>query len=163
MTYHGGSRDGVGGGSRSNPCGEHANTWGEDVEDGTEVGEAGTSIILVNGADGNDCWLGGWGDVGSVLVLVTGSDDGGDTSSDSGLDGVVAGSGVRSSKRHGDDRLGSSVGDSPLNTRDNTRAGSLSAGVENLDCDEGCLLSNTVGGTSDGTGTVSTVSVTISV
>jgi hypothetical protein len=51
----------------------------------------------------------------------------------------------------------------PLDTRDNTRVGARSAGIENLDTDNLDGLRDTVGASTDGSGAVSTVSVLISV
>lgn len=165
---HGGTGDGVGGRVGSDPGREDTDTWSKDIDRGAEVGEGGAGIVDIGGTDGDGVWCGGWGDIGGVLVLVTGGDDDSDTGGDDGLDGVVGGGRVASSEGHGEDGLlgeteGLGVGGNPLDARDDTRVGAGSISTEDLDGNESGLLGDTVGRASDGTGTVSSVSVLIGV
>lgn len=165
---HRGTRNSLGSRGGSNPCREDRNTWSKDIKNSTEVGEGGAGIVDVGGTDGDGIWSRSWGDVGGVLVLVSGSDDDGDASGDGGLDGGVEGGGEASSERHGEDGLGGEteglgVGADPLDTGDHTGVGSRSSGIEDLDGDESGLLGDSVGRASDGAGAVGAVSVLIGV
>lgn len=88
---HRGTGDSVGSSVRSDPSREDGNTWSKDIKNSAEVGEGGAGIVDVGGADSDGVWSGSWRDVGGVLVLVSGSDDDGDSSGDGGLDGGVEG------------------------------------------------------------------------
>lgn len=164
---HGSTRDGVGGAVAANPGGLDVGARGEDIDNGAVVGERGPGISVGGGADSDGGRSRGRRVVGSVGVVVTGSDGEGETSSDSGSNSVVDGSRVATTEGHvGNSLLGDalalSIGSSPLNTRDNTGVGSRAGLVEDLDTNDVGLLSNTVDGTSSGTGTVGAVTVQLS-
>src|SRR5690606_6950683 len=57
---------------------------------------------------------------------------------------------------------GLGIGDDPVDTSDDTGVGAGAGGGEDLHTDEACLLGNTVGGATDGTSNVSTVTVAVS-
>lgn len=159
---HGGTRERSGGGVRGVVSGEDGGARGEDVEGRTVVGVRGTGISGGGGTDGDGVGGRGGGVVGGVGVGVTGGDNEGDTGGDGGGDGVVQGGGVRTTERHvGNSLLAGGVGGNPVDTLNDTGGGTGTRVVEDLDGDESGLLGDTVGGTTDGTGNVGTVTVTV--
>lgn len=161
---HGGSGDGVNGGGAADPCRLHVNTGGEDIEGGTEVGELGAVVGVVGGTNGDGVLGRGGGVLRGIGVVVTGSDDDGDTGGDGGFDSRVEGSGERATERHGEDGLAiTTVLADKFDAANDAGVGAGSLTIEDLDSDKLGLAGNTVGGATDGTGTVSAVSVLISI
>lgn len=106
---HGSSGDGVGSAVTADPGRLDQDTRSEDVEGGTEVGEAGAGISAAGGADDESGGFGGGGVVVGVGVVVTGCDDGEDSGGDGLGDGVVGCGAAGSTERHGDDGAGDTV------------------------------------------------------
>lgn len=106
---HGSSGDGVGSAVTADPGRLDQDTRSEDVEGGTEVGEAGAGISAAGGADGESGGFGGGGEVVGVGVVVAGCDDGEDSGGDGLGDGVVGCGAADSTERHGDDGAGDTV------------------------------------------------------
>ena len=159
---HRGTGEGGSGGVTSVVGGEDGRTRGEHIEGGAVVGVRGAGISGGGSTDSDSVGSRGGGVVGGVGVVVTGSDDKGNTSGDGGLDGGVQGSGVGAAEGEvGNRLLAGTVGGNPLHTGDNTGGGAGTAVVEDLDTDEGGLLGHTVGGASDGTGDVGAVAVAV--
>lgn len=90
---HRSTRDGIAGAVASNPGRSDARAWGEDVKGSAEVAVGGTGAGGGDGTDSKSRGSGGWGEVGSVGIVVTGGNDEGHT----GTDGIVHGS-VESSR-----------------------------------------------------------------
>lgn len=91
---HGGTRDGVGSGGGANPGREDAGAWGKDVEDSTVVGVGGTGTVGGDGTNGDGIRSRCRRVVGSVGIVVTGSDDAEDTLAVGRGNGGVEGSRV---------------------------------------------------------------------
>ena len=135
---HGGSGDGVGGGLAADPCGLHVNTWGKDIKDSAVVGETSAVVRYISGTDGDGVWCRGGRVVGGISIVVTGSDDDGDTGGDGRGDSRVDSSGVRATERHGEDSLATlarGVSADELDTADDAGVGSGSIAIEDLDSD----------------------------
>lgn len=165
---HGGTGDGVGGGSAANPRGKDAGARSEDIDDSTVVGVAGTGIGRGSGTNCADGGLGGRRGEGSVGVVVTGSNG----KEDSGRD-HVGGSGVHgrrsaTTETHVGNRAvgaasGARVGGDEVHAGNDTRSGAGTRGAENLDGVDVGLLGDTVGGSANGTSDVSSVTVAVRV
>lgn len=160
---HGGTGDASRRSVGADPSAEGSNTWGKDIKIAAEVGETGSGIVLINGADGDGSALRCGREVGGVLVAVTGCDNYSDTGVVGTTSGGVGSRGEASTQRHGDDGAGRGVLGDPVDTGDDTRVASTAAGAEDLYGDNTCGLGNTVGATSNGTGTVSSVAITVGI
>lgn len=98
---HGSSADGVGSGGGADPGGQNVDTGAEDINTGTVVGERSSAPARVDGSNGQ-----GVGSVGrrlardgervAIVITVTGSDNGEDTSVVSSVDGSGPGGRRRS-------------------------------------------------------------------
>lgn len=174
---HGGARDGVDGVLRSDPGGKDVKSWSKDVVALSVVGEVGALIRKSGGTDSYSVGSGSWRVVARIGIVVTGSD--GEVKT--GLDGTIH-SGIKSwrlatTERHVGGRALEALGlllailsildlldvllSSPLDTLDDVRHGSRSVGSEDLDSVDVGLLGDTIFLTTDGTGAVSSVSISI--
>lgn len=169
---HGGTAETSSGRITTNVGREDSDTWSKDVDTSTVVGERGRAEAGVSSSDGDS--VGGVGGrlAGNrkrvtVLVSITGSNDGKNTLRVSRLNGVGPGSRSGTAKRQVDDRAGSAalrgdVADSPVETSKNGGSGSLST-LEDLNRDQVGALGDTVGAATDGTGNVGAMAKGVSV
>lgn len=160
---HGGSADGVGGGVAADPVRGDGGTGGEDVDAGSVVGVGGTGISAGGGTDGHGGGGTGRGVVASVGIVVTGGNGVGDSGGDGGSDSLVEGSGDTTTKGHAANRAagrGLVVGD-VVNTSNDASVRARARSGQDLDGLQGNLLGNSVGGSSDGSGAVGSVSVEV--
>ena len=176
---HRSTRDGVDSVLGSNPGGKDVESWSKDIVALSVVGEVSALIRESGGTDGDSLLGSSWRVVARIGVVVTGSDGEVET----GLDGTVH-SGIESwrlaaSERHVGSRALEALGlllailsgldlldvllSSPLDTLDDIGHGSRSVGSEDLNGVDVGLLGDTVLLTTDGTGAVSSVSVSISI
>jgi hypothetical protein len=159
---HGGTRDGVGGRVRSDPRRGDAGSGCEDIEDRSVVGVRSTAVSVVGGTNGDGSGGGSRGGVSGVGVAVSSSDGEGDTGVHGLSNSAVDGGRVCSSERHvGNGTLSSRVLGGPLDTSNDSRVGSRSSGIEDLDGNEVDTLGDTVVGSSNGPSNVSSVSVSL--
>jgi hypothetical protein len=163
---HGGTRDGVG--TAVEPGGQNGHTRGVDVDGSSVVGERGDAVRAVGGTDGVSRGFGSGRVVGSIAAIVTSGNSHENTSSDSVGNGSVDSGGLGTSERHGaNSTVGAAAGLSVVgdivDTSNDTRVGSRTAGIEDLDSVELGALGDTVGLGADGTGAVSAVAVAIGV
>lgn len=125
---HGSTRDGVGSSGGANPRREDVATGGKDVDDGTVVGVRGTGIGVGGGTNSAGRGRRGGRRVGSVGVLVSGSDSQENTSIGHGSNSAVDSSRGRATKRHVSNhtlgaRSGLGVGSDVVHAGNNTRVG----------------------------------------
>jgi hypothetical protein len=163
---HRGTRDGVG--TAVEPSGEDSNTGGVNVDGASVVGKRGDAVRAVCGTDGEGRGLGGRRVVASILGIVTGGNSHENTSRDGVGDSSVDSSGLATSERHAANSTvgaaaGLSVVGNVVDTSNDTRVGSRTTGVENLDSVELGRLGDTVGLRTDSTSAVSTVAIAIGV
>lgn len=164
---------------RTDPSRKDVQARGEHIHALAVVGEVGALVTESRSADGDGLLGSSGGVVASVPVVITGSDCEMKTGVDSTVDGLVESSGLSSTKRHVGDGalvlrragslelsessgslLHSGIG-SENNTGDDIGHGAGAVGTEDLDSDDVSCLSNSVLPGSDGTGTVSTVTVVV--
>ena len=88
---HGGSADGAGSRVGPDPRRENVDTWSEDIDNRSVVGERSTVVVDVNGTDGDSERLRCWRVVGGVGSVIAGCDDDGDTLGNGVADGSVQG------------------------------------------------------------------------
>lgn len=161
---HGGSRDGLD--TAANPGGLDISSGGENINGTAVVGEAGAAVVAVRSTDGADRRLRGGRGVGSISVVVAGSDSNEDTRALELRNGAVDGLGVTTTKGHGGDNavgavaVGVVVGDI-VHTGDDGRELARAVVVEDLDTIDVGLLGDTVASGANGTRAVSAVAVTI--
>lgn len=139
-----------------------------DVNKGAVVGERSNTVRAVSGTDSVDGRLRSGRGVGGISTVVTSSDGHEDTSGDSVGSGGVDSSGLATSKRHGADgtvgaATGLSIVGDKVDTSNDTRVGTRTLSVEDLDSVKLSVLSDTVGLGANGTGAVSAVAVAVSV
>lgn len=163
---HRGTGDGVGAGGAADPGGEDVLAGSESIDDGAVVGEGSLSISAGGGTNGEGSGLGCGRRVGSVLVLVTGGDGKEETSGDSVGGGGVHGSRLAATERHvGNSAVGAAasllVVGGEVDTGNDTRVGTGSLGIEDLDSIELGLLSDTVGLAANSASNVGTVAIAI--
>ena len=154
-------------------------TRGEDINTLAKVREVSPLITQGRSTDG-DGLLGGGGRVGaSIPVVVTCSDSEVHAGVDSPIYGIVQSLGLATTQRHvgngtfvlglpgggvfslSSGELARSPLGGPQNTTDDIRHGATSVGTQNLDGKEIDSLSNTVLARTDGTSTVSSVTVSV--
>lgn len=168
---HRGTRDSLDGAVATDPRASDEGARSEDVEAATPVGERSTLIGLVAGVifdfsstDSDGTWDVGGGGLASISVFVTSGNSEGDAGSDGSLDGFVDSIGDRAAQRHvSDGRLAAGdggVGD-PFNAANDAGVGTRAIAVQDLNGNDGDLLGNTIGRTTDGTSDVSAVAVAI--
>lgn len=162
---HGSSGDGVAGSLGSNPGRGDLDTRSKDLNALAEGREGGNVVVDIRGTDGQSLRGTGGRTRASVDVLVvTGGDNDRDVGTEKAANGIVQGAGGTTTKRHVDDGLLALVdADDPVKSSDDSRGGTRTLTVEDLDTDEVDLLGNTVGVSSDGTGDVGTVTVLVGV
>lgn len=102
----------------------------------------------------------------STYVLIAGSDNGDDSSSEDGFDSAVDGCRERSSQRHVHNSFASKallldILHYELHALENTRVTTSTVGTENLDCHERDLLSDSKSSAADSTGDVATMAVLV--
>jgi hypothetical protein len=163
---HGGTRDGVG--TAVEPGGQDSNTRGVDVNNASVVGERGDTVRAVGGTDGVSGGFGSGRVVASIASIVTSGNSHEDTSGDGVGNSSVDSGGLGTSERHGaNSTVGAAAGFSVVgdvvDAGNDTRVGSRTAGIEDLDSVELGALGDTVGLGADGTGAVSAVAVAIGV
>jgi hypothetical protein len=162
---HGGPGDGVGGGGRADPGGGDGGAGAEDINTGAVVGVTGTVVVDVGGSDSDSQGLGGGGVRAGIGVVVTGSDNHGDTAVGGGRDGVVLDLREASAKGQVGDGLAASDGGAashPVDAINHTRSGAGASVAEHLHGDQVGLLGSTPGLSSNGTGAMGTVAIAIS-
>ena len=145
---HGGAAEGISGSVAGDADAQDVDTGGKDINAGAKVGERSAGIsALINGSDGDSGRGGARRGVGSVLVLVTGRDNGDDTRGGDLVDGGVDGARAAAAEGHIHDGLaaellgGGGVGHK-LHTLENTGVGAGAVGIEDLDGDDVGLLAN---------------------
>lgn len=176
---HGCARDGVNGVVRADPGGENVQARGKDIHALAVVGEVGALVTESRSADGDGLLGSSGGVVARVPVVIAGSDSEVKPSVDGAVDSLVESPGLATSKRHVGDRalvlrrpggleLSESSGSllhsgisGENDARDDIRHGAGAVRTEDLDGDDIGGLSNTVLPGSDGTSTVSTVTVVV--
>ena len=98
-------------GGAADPGAEDRGTRSEDVNNGAVVGEAGPGVTRGSSTNSAGLGLGGRRIVGSVGVVVTGSDSQEDTGVDEGSGGAVDSGRLAATKRHvGDGAVGAVAG-----------------------------------------------------
>lgn len=164
---HGSSAQGGGVAVAADAAGLDTDTGGEDVNEGTKVGEGGAAVVgLINSTD-SDGGLGrARGGEGSVLVLVTGGNNGNDTGSLDTVDGGVDGLGERAAERHVHDGLATEttaggITGNKVHTGNHARVGTGTVSTEDLDSNELGLLGDTKLPASNGASNVGAVAVEI--
>lgn len=136
---HGSAAEGIGSGVAGDANTQDVDTGSKDVDASAKVGERSAGIgALVDGADGDGGGGGAGRGVGSVLVLVTGGNDGDDARGGNLVDGAVDGARAAAAERHVHDGLaaellaGGGVSDE-LHALEHARVGAGAVGVEDLD------------------------------
>jgi hypothetical protein len=168
---HGSTRDGVDCILGTNPGGLNAQAGGEDVVALSEVGEVSAGIIESASTDSDGKISSSWGVVARIGVVVTSGHSEVDTSLNSTIYSTVKSGRLATTERHVGGRaleallsllglLSVCIG-SPFDTLDNICHGSRAIGSEDLNSVDVGLLGNTILLSSDSTGAVSSVSVSI--
>jgi len=164
---HGGTGDGVVLVSTTDPGSLDVNTGSVDINAGTVVGEISVTISDIRSSNSDSFSSGGRAVVASVLVIITSSNDGSDTSLDSSSNSEVNGFALTTSEGHTNDGLSTGnllvFGNNVVDTTQDTSVRTTTLAVEDLDTVNSGLLSNTDGGTSNSGGNVSTMTVTIGI
>lgn len=101
-------------------------------------------------------------------VLVSSSDGKENAGLNNGGCGLVRGCRVSAAQAHVHDRFGGtaialSIVDGPFHSGDDARVGTTSGTVKDLDSDKAGFLSNTITGTSNGSGNVSSVTIAVGI
>lgn len=174
---HRGAGDDVGGILGADPGGEDVQTGRKDIVALAKVGEVGTFVRESRSSDSDGVLSGSRRIVARVGVVIAGSDSEVKTSINGCIDSQIEGARFAATQAHvgngalemlllaflcGGDRL-SMGSSSPLNTLDNVGHGARAIGLQDLDCVNACLLSNTKFLASDSAGAVSSVAVAIDV
>lgn len=163
---HGSARDGVLGAGGADPGRGDGSAGGEDVDNGAVVGVGGNGISRGGGADSADGGLGSGRVVGGVGTVVAGGDSEEDTGLNHGGSGAVGGGRVAAAERHvGNGAVGAVaalrvLGDK-VHAGNDTRVAAGPVGVEHLDGVEIRLLGHTIRGSSDSTGHVRAVAISV--
>jgi hypothetical protein len=120
-------------------------TRSPDVDNRTEVGVGGLGVSDGGGTNGDGSVnTSGGGVDGSIGVVVTSGDDGGDTGVDEVDDGVIDGCGSTTSQtQRGNSGTAAVVAGNPVNSRDDIGVGTDASVAENLDSNNPSVLGNT--------------------
>ena len=176
---HGSTRDGIDSVLGPDPGGKDVESWSENVVALSVVGEVSALIRESGSTNGDSLLSSSWRVVARIGVVITGSDG----KMETGLDGTVHSSiecwRFATSERHVGGRALEALGlllailsgldllnvllSSPFDTLDDIGHGSRSVGSEDLNCVNVGLLGDTVLLTTNSTGAVSSVSVSISI
>jgi len=137
------------------------------------VGEIGPGVVAGGGADGDGSFDTGWRVVAGVAVIVSGGDGKVESLIDGVRDGCVEGAGFAASEGHVGYRTlvgtallsaeGQMFLDREIHTGNDVRHGARSIRPQDLDGDHLSLLGDTIGSTTNGTSTVGTMSISISI
>lgn len=162
---HRGTRDGVTSGLATNPGRSDANTGAKDLDTLAERREGGNVVTNVRGTDGQD--------IGSTrrraragidVLIVTGSNNDWDVGLVQAGGSVVQSTGGATAQGHVDHSALTLVDrDDPVQGSNNARGRTAAIASQDLDTNQLDLLGNSVAGTTNGTGDVSTVAVLVSV
>mmetsp|Transcript_11039 Transcript_11039/g.18021 ORF Transcript_11039/g.18021 Transcript_11039/m.18021 type:complete len:415 (-) Transcript_11039:56-1300(-) len=162
---HGGTRDGVGGRRGANPGRGDGRARAEDISASTVVGVAGTGVVDVRSGNGDGTGLRSGGVAAGIGVVVTSGNHHGHTSIEGSLDSVILHLRKASTQRKVGNGLAASDGrlaSDPVDAINNTTGGAGASVGENLDSNQVRLLGGTPSLASNGTGTMGTMSIAIS-
>mmetsp|Transcript_1759 Transcript_1759/g.2759 ORF Transcript_1759/g.2759 Transcript_1759/m.2759 type:complete len:356 (-) Transcript_1759:53-1120(-) len=162
---HRGTGDSVGGIRRINPCGSDVGTRTEYIEAGAVVRVVGSGVVVTGGTDSDSSRSRSRRVLACIGVIVTSSNDHGNSCLSSTGDGIVFSLRKSTSNRKvGNRRLLCLLGitNNPVDTREDIAARTGSTIAHNFNSNEVSLLCNTVCLSGNSTRNVGTMSITIS-